>query len=181
MAGAYSQDLRDRVINAVVVEGMSRRAAAARFGVSESSAIKWVERFERSGSRTAAKMGGYKRVRLEPHGAFLEGVFGGDFDDARQDKGHHAYVFRKATPGGFKSGGDAGLLILGALSKGVVPAEMAIHAGHVVMKRDAVAVDRDRLRLVALVSALRAGLHGRRCRGSSERRHAQHRDPDVDP
>jgi transposase len=74
MAGAYSQDLRDRVINAVVVEGMSRRGAAARFGVSESSAIKWVERFERSGSRTAAKMGGYKRVRLEPHRAFLEGL-----------------------------------------------------------------------------------------------------------
>jgi transposase len=73
MAGAYSQDLRDRVINAVVVGGMSRRAAA-RFGVSESSAIKWVERFERSGSRTAAKMGGYKRVRLEPHRAFLEGL-----------------------------------------------------------------------------------------------------------
>ena len=75
MAGAYSQDLRDRVINAVVVEGMSRRAAAARFGVSGSSAIKWVERFERSGSRTAAKMGGYKRVRLEPHRAFLEGLW----------------------------------------------------------------------------------------------------------
>jgi transposase len=74
MAGAYSQDLRDRVINAVVVEGMSRRGAAARFGVSESSAIKWVERFERSGSRTAAKMGGYKRVRLEPRRAFLEGL-----------------------------------------------------------------------------------------------------------
>ena len=75
MAGAYSQDLRDRVINAVVVEGMSRRAAAARFGVSRSSAIKWVERVERSGSRTAAKMGGYKRVRLEPHRAFLEGLW----------------------------------------------------------------------------------------------------------
>jgi transposase len=75
MAGAYSQDLRDRVINAVVVEGMSRRAAAARFGVSGSSAIKWVERVERSGSRTAAKMGGYKRVRLEPHRAFLEGLW----------------------------------------------------------------------------------------------------------
>ena len=74
MAGAYSQDLRDRVINAVVVEGMSRRAAAARFGVSESSAIKWVERCERSGSRTAAKMGGYKRWRLEPHQAFIEGL-----------------------------------------------------------------------------------------------------------
>ena len=75
MAGAASQDLRDRVINAVVVEGMSCRAAAARFGVSGSSAIKWVERVERSGSRTAAKMGGYKRVRLEPHRAFLEGLW----------------------------------------------------------------------------------------------------------
>jgi transposase len=45
---------------------MSRRAAAARFGVSESSAIKWVQRFERSGSRAASKMGGYLRPRLEP-------------------------------------------------------------------------------------------------------------------
>ena len=43
--------------------------------VSGSSAIKWVERVERSGSRTAAKMGGYKRVRLEPHRAFLEGLW----------------------------------------------------------------------------------------------------------
>ena len=53
---------------------MSRGAAAARFGVSESSAIKWVERFVESGSRTAAQMGGYKRVRLEPHRAFVEGL-----------------------------------------------------------------------------------------------------------
>ena len=45
MASAYSQDLRDRVIDAVVRGGMSRRAAGARFGVSESSAIKWVHRF----------------------------------------------------------------------------------------------------------------------------------------
>jgi len=71
MAGAYSQDLRDRVIDAVVRGGMSRRAAAARFGVSESSAIKWVQRFERSGSRAASKMGGYLRPRLEPHREFL--------------------------------------------------------------------------------------------------------------
>ena len=35
MASAYSQDLRDRVIDAVVGGEMSRRAAAARFGVSE--------------------------------------------------------------------------------------------------------------------------------------------------
>jgi putative transposase len=71
MAGAYSQDLRERVIDAVVVEGMSRRAAAAWFGVSDSIAIKWVERFERSGSRMALRMGGYLRPKLEPHREFL--------------------------------------------------------------------------------------------------------------
>jgi transposase len=67
MASAYSQDLRDRVIDVVIRGGMSRRAAAVRFGVSESSAIKWVQRFERAGSRAASKMGGYHRPKLEPH------------------------------------------------------------------------------------------------------------------
>jgi transposase len=72
MAGPYSQDLRDRVIDAVAHGGMSRRGAAERFGVSESVAIKWVERFERTGLRTAGKMGGHKRLKLEPHREFLE-------------------------------------------------------------------------------------------------------------
>ena len=74
MASAYSQDLRDRVIDAVLGGGMSRRAAADRFEVSKSSAIKWVQRFERSGSRAASKMGGYLRPRLEPHREYLEGL-----------------------------------------------------------------------------------------------------------
>ena len=72
MASAYSQDLRNRVIDAVVRRGMSRRAAAARFGVSDASAIKWVQRFARIGSRSAAKMGGCLRPKLEPHREFLE-------------------------------------------------------------------------------------------------------------
>jgi transposase len=76
MASAYSQDLRDRVIDAVIRGGMSRRAAAARFGVSESSAIKWVQRFERSGSRAASRIGGYLRPKLEPHREFLEALRG---------------------------------------------------------------------------------------------------------
>ena len=76
MASAYSQDLRDRVIDAVIRGEMSRRAAAARFGVSESSAIKWVQRFERSGSRAARRMGGYLRPKLEPHREFLEALRG---------------------------------------------------------------------------------------------------------
>ena len=60
----YSQDLLDRVIDAVLVEGMSRRAAAARYGVSETAAINWVKRAELTGSRTPAKLGGYKPMML---------------------------------------------------------------------------------------------------------------------
>jgi len=71
---AYSQDLRDRVIDAVLVEGMSRRAAAARYGVSETAAINWVRRVELTGLRTPAKLGGYKPMMLAPHRAFLEAV-----------------------------------------------------------------------------------------------------------
>jgi transposase len=74
MAKPYSQDLRNRVIDAVIGGKMSRRGAAARFGVSLSSAIKWIQRFERIGSCRAARMGGYKRVKIDPHRAFLEAV-----------------------------------------------------------------------------------------------------------
>jgi transposase len=66
MPRSYSQDLRDRVIRAVKDDGMSRRAAAARFGVSESSAIKWVQRFEQLGDRRAGK-GGHRPSKIKPH------------------------------------------------------------------------------------------------------------------
>lgn len=46
---AHSLDIRERVIEAVVEDGMSRRGAARRFKVSESTAIKWVEHFEATG------------------------------------------------------------------------------------------------------------------------------------
>ena len=72
MAKPYSQDLRDRVLDAIDKDGMSRRGAAERFGIGESSAIKWMERLERTGSRTTARMGGYKPRKLDPHRAFLE-------------------------------------------------------------------------------------------------------------
>jgi transposase len=71
---AYSQDLRDRVIDAVLVGGTSRRGAAVRFGVSETTAINWVKRAEQTGSRRPAKIGGYKRMLLAPHQEFLEAV-----------------------------------------------------------------------------------------------------------
>ncbi|MFA5970589.1 MAG: helix-turn-helix domain-containing protein, partial [Sphingomonas sp.] len=50
MAKPYSMDLRERVVAAVVEEGMSRHAAAKRFGVAASSAIKWVQRVRETGS-----------------------------------------------------------------------------------------------------------------------------------
>jgi transposase len=67
MARAYSQDLRDRVIDAVLREGMSRRAASVRFEVSESSAIKWVQRVERLGDRQSAGTGGHRPSKIKPH------------------------------------------------------------------------------------------------------------------
>lgn len=74
MASSYSQDLRDRVIDAVEREGMSRRAAARRFGVSESVAIKWFQRYRDEGARTPVGTGGHRPSALKPHRAFLQTV-----------------------------------------------------------------------------------------------------------
>jgi hypothetical protein len=53
MPKPYSQDLRDRVIDAVERGEMSRRAAARRYAISEPVAIKWLER---DGSREPVGM-----------------------------------------------------------------------------------------------------------------------------
>ena len=74
MASSYSQDLRDRVIDAVEKDGLSRRAAALRFGVSESSAIRWVRRLRVVGSRKGAGTGGHRPSALKPHAAFVRSV-----------------------------------------------------------------------------------------------------------
>jgi transposase len=71
MARAYSQDLRDRVIDAVEKEGMSRRAAARRFGVSESAAVKWLQRYEDTGRREPVGTGGHRPSKLKPHRDFI--------------------------------------------------------------------------------------------------------------
>jgi transposase len=60
MVRAYSIDLRERVVAAVLNEGMSARGAATRFGILESSAIKWVKRYRQTGAIAPAQIGGYK-------------------------------------------------------------------------------------------------------------------------
>ena len=42
MGRPYSMDLRERVVRAVEVDGLSRHAAAARFGLGVSPVINWV-------------------------------------------------------------------------------------------------------------------------------------------
>ena len=74
MAHAYSQDLRDRVIDAVAGEGLSRRAAARRFGVSAATAIKWLQRFQRSGTRESGGTGGHRPSKIQPHRAWVLAV-----------------------------------------------------------------------------------------------------------
>ena len=72
MPKPYSQDLRDRVIDAVRKGAMSRRAAARRYEISEFVAIKWLERVERDGSRAPVGHGGHRASKLMPHREFLE-------------------------------------------------------------------------------------------------------------
>ena len=45
MARPYSNDLRERAVAAVERDGLSRRQAAARYGVAVSAVIKWVRRW----------------------------------------------------------------------------------------------------------------------------------------
>ena len=71
MAHYLSEDLRVRVIDAVEA-GSTRRQAAARFGVSVASAVRWVQEWRETG-RTAPKPrgGDRKSGRIEAHGDFL--------------------------------------------------------------------------------------------------------------
>jgi transposase len=57
MSRPYSMDLRERVV-ASIEAGASRHEAAERFGVSVSSAIRWMQRFVQSGTAAAKRMGG---------------------------------------------------------------------------------------------------------------------------
>jgi transposase len=70
MTRALSNDLRERVI-AAVVGGESCRKVAVRFGVAVSSVVKWSQRYRSTGSVAPGKMGGHRKRVLEPYRAFI--------------------------------------------------------------------------------------------------------------
>lgn len=79
MARSYSQDLRDRVIDAAL-SGLPARRAAARFGVGITTAITWVRRARESGERAPRRQGQPPRSKLEPHRDFLLGLIQAEAD-----------------------------------------------------------------------------------------------------
>ena len=60
MTRPLSMDIRSRLVRAVA-DGMTRRSAAKRFGVAASTAIKWVDRWERTGGIEPRPQGGDHR------------------------------------------------------------------------------------------------------------------------
>ena len=74
MTRPLSNDLRERLIEAVA-QGMTCRAAAARFGIAASTAIKWTRRWRDTGTSTPRPQGGDKRSeRIETHADAILGL-----------------------------------------------------------------------------------------------------------
>ena len=70
MTRSYSTDLRVRVIRSVS-DGLSRRRAAARFGVGVSTAVSWYRRYRETGEVSARKQGQPSGSKLDVHEAFI--------------------------------------------------------------------------------------------------------------
>jgi putative transposase len=64
MAKPYSADLRERVVKAVVQDGLSRRQAAQRFGVGASTVVLWMQRWRATGHVEPGQMGGHRPKKI---------------------------------------------------------------------------------------------------------------------
>jgi transposase len=71
MARAYSQDLRDRVLDAVLSGGTPARQAASRFGIGIATAIRWVRQARESGNRAALRQGQPRGSKLDAHRDYI--------------------------------------------------------------------------------------------------------------
>ena len=73
MSAAYSEDLRVRLVRAVR-KGISARAAARLFEVSESSGVKWAQRWRKTGSVKPSAIRGHRHSPLDAHITYLLGL-----------------------------------------------------------------------------------------------------------
>jgi putative transposase len=80
MTKPYPIELRERAVR-FVNAGESRHEVARRLGLSASCVIKWLDRFKKTGSAAAAKVGGYRPRKIA--GEYREWLLGriaaGDF------------------------------------------------------------------------------------------------------
>lgn len=60
MAKPFSDDLGERIVGAVIVDGLSCRAAAKRFNIVVSTAIGWVRRLCETGSVAPGQSANWK-------------------------------------------------------------------------------------------------------------------------
>src|SRR6516225_7169542 len=94
MPKPYSDDLRERVIEAVVA-GASRREAAESFSLSASSAVRWLQRWRDTGS-ARAKLSGGSTSPLEEHVEWPHKVAG--VTDAIEAVGATAFYLPPYSP-----------------------------------------------------------------------------------
>jgi transposase len=70
MAKGYSKDLRERAV-AMVEEGESRREVARLLNLAPSTAVRWLDRWHRTGSVAAKPGTGHSRSPLDAHAQWL--------------------------------------------------------------------------------------------------------------
>ena len=89
MTKSLSQDIRERVVSAVE-GGMTRRSAAKRFGVAPSTAIKWVDRWRRTGDIGPRPRGGdHRSHRIEAHAEEILALIVGTPDTTLAELAEH--------------------------------------------------------------------------------------------
>jgi transposase len=80
MGKTLSEDLRVRVI-AAVSGGMSRNAAAERFGIAVATAVRWLRAWHDTGATAAKRKGGDLRShRIEAYRKFILGAIEAQVD-----------------------------------------------------------------------------------------------------
>ncbi len=89
MTKSLSKDIRERVVSAVE-GGMTRRSAAKRFGIAPSTAIKWVDRWRRTGDISPRPRGGdHRSHRIEAHAEEILALIVGTPDSTLAELAEH--------------------------------------------------------------------------------------------